>query len=320
MYWLLGVGMAAGVLVTLAFESKQGLLGGNAARMSRLKSLTKKGEAATLDPRVQHKLARWVNGISNICHFWTGGFMVPNGNAASREQYIKMYEMLALLSALLLTVGVTYYTASDASMHLHGVLCCVANCALLLGTLMSTFFAGAVSMFGAQVHVDLLVGLFGINLMRGPMILFVIGLGLLYLEMVLWFKMTVDAGATCTLCLSACFTMAPLFFHTMHKMGWAVEVVAEEIRAESRNAKMPTPEDLQACFRRYLDDHEGICLSLDRDEFLALLEVPGVRVTSVQRVFAGQIFDAYVEEELGKFMTLPKSTDASRGEETVQEL
>lgn len=132
------------------------------------------------------------------------------------------------------------------------------------------------------------------------MLLLSVGGILLFLEMVLWFRITFDAGLHHNLCLGACFVIMPLFLHTMHKLGWAVEIVNEEALVEKRHATTPTPEDLRAGLRTYTASKGGECLALDRDEFLALLEKPWGQVTSVQRAFAKQIFDAHVESELGK--------------------
>lgn len=299
MYWLLLIGCCAGVAATVTFERWQE---GGKGRVAKFASLAKLDSPAEVDPAVRRKLGRWVNGARNVLDFWTGGFLMAHVKATP-EQFVKVFETLALLCALLLSVGVTYYTASTSlAMHLHGVVCCVANCSLLLGTLMSTFFAVTFGTLKSQEDTELFVGLMGQMLLRGPIFMFVVGLSLLYAEMVLWFKMTIDAGSACTFCLTSCLTLAPLFFHCMHKMGWATQVVNEEAAAQLRRAGPPTPEGLRQSFQAYLESKDSNCLALDRDEFLEGLGCAAVRATSVQRALAGQIFDAHVEAELSIIM------------------
>ena len=96
--------------------------------------------------------------------------------------------MLALVCALLLSICVTFYT-SNPSDHLYGVICCVANCALWMATLSSAFFAVVINTCEDDEHVQLLVGLYGRTLMRVPMMLFVWGCTMLFLEFVFYFKL-----------------------------------------------------------------------------------------------------------------------------------
>lgn len=304
MYWLLAIGSTAGLVVCVVFERCQE---GGKGRVARFASLTQKGSLAEVDPAVRRRLERWVNGGRNMLDFWTGGFLIGKATA---EQFVKVFETVALLCALLLTVGVTYFTATDSeALHLHGIVCCVANCSLLLGTLMSTFFAITFGTLSSEADTELFVGLMGQVLLRGPILMFVVGLSLLYSEMVLWFKITIDAGSACTLCLTSCLTLAPLFFHGMHKMGWATQVVNEEAAAQRRRAGPPTLEGLRQSFGAYLESKDGNCLALDRDEFLESLDGTGIRATSVQRDLAGQIFDAHVKAEL-RIMMKQGASDA----------
>jgi hypothetical protein len=295
-FWHLALGVTAGLILVTLFEFYQR---GGATTVARFVSLTGKEESSAVDPAVRRRLATWVNGAANVVDFWSGGFLVCQ-DKATPEQYVKVFETLGLLSALLLTVGVTYFTASDQDFHLHGVVCCVANCSLLLGTLMSTFFAVALGTFQSSQQVDLFVGMIGRIILRGPILFFVVGLILLYGEMVLWFKMTIDAGSTCVICLTMCLILAPIFLHSMHKIGWAVKIVKEETAAEQRLAAAPTPEGLRARLEAYVDSKGGACLLMDRDEFLEGLDTAGIRATSVQKTLAGRLFDAHVEEALGQ--------------------
>lgn len=131
MYYLMLVGAVLGAVVVVLFE----LLCGNfsvKARLDQFKRLTHKEELGEeVDPEVERMLARTVDGCSNVSDFWSGGAMHCQ---ASREQYLKAYEMLALVCALLLSICVSFYTAQPSD-HLFGLVACIANCALWMGTL-----------------------------------------------------------------------------------------------------------------------------------------------------------------------------------------
>ena len=189
------------------------------------------------------------------------------------------YEMLALVCALLLSVCVTFYT-SNASDHVYGIVGCVANCALWMATLSSAFFAVVINTCETDEQVSLLVNLYGRNLMRVPMMLFVWGCTMLFLEFILFFKLNVDAGFSCSMCLGSCLIVAPLFFHSMHKMGWSATVVHEQARAEQRLAQPPTTEDLHATLGLYIETKGTNPLAWDCDDFLHYLKKPHVKVTS----------------------------------------
>lgn len=152
-------------------------------------------------------------------------------------------------------------------------------------------------------QLTLLIGLYGPLLMRTPMMMFVWGTLMIFAEFVLYFKVNVDAGLRCSLCLGACLTIAPLFFHCMHKLGWAVCVVQSEAEAQRKSAKPPTADAVRADLLSYVSSKGDNPLALDRDQFLYLLKTkPGACVTSVQRAFAKQLFDDHVEAELEKLM------------------
>merc|ERR1711907_362121 len=302
------IGLIVGAMVVVAFELA---VGGFSFQKRREKfvALTQKAELGhEVDPNVEEKLLRNIDGLANAGDFWTGGAMHLQ---VSKAQYTKAYEMLALVCALLLSICVTFYTASPSD-HMFGIIACVANCALWMATLSSAFFAVMVNTCETDEQLALLIGLYGPYLMRTPMMLFVWGTSMIFLEFIFFFKENVDAGLGCTLCLTACFCVAPLFFHTMHKLGWAVAVVQEEAECQRRDAKPPTADDLRTELKHYVASKGSNVLALDREEFLHVLKIkPGARVTSVQRAFSKQLFDEYVEGELAK-LTGEESSRRSR--------
>merc|ERR1712232_587563 len=115
--------------------------------------------------------------------------------------------------------------------------------------------------------VDLLVGLYGKRLLRAPMLLFTTGSVMVFFEFVLYFKFTIDAGLSCSLCLGGCGLFLPLFFHSMHKMGWAVSIVNKQIDKRNTDFMAPTLEDLKGSFRNYQTSKGNNLLAFDRDEF-----------------------------------------------------
>lgn len=299
MYYLIPVGAVLGVVVVVLFEMWCGNFSVS-ARLEQFKRLTHKEELGKgTDPEVEKMLGRTVDGISNVSDFWSGGAMHCQ---ASREQYLKAYEMLALVCALLLSIGVSFYTAQPKD-HLFGLVACIANCALWMGTLSSAFFAVMINTCESDEQLTLLIGLYGPMLMRTPMMMFVWGTVMIFLEFVLYFKLNVDGGLRCSLCLGTCLIIAPLFFHCMHKLGWAVGVVQAEAEAERKSAKPPTAPEIRADLLSYISSKGDNPLALDRDQFLYVLKTkPGACVTSVQRAFAKQLFDDHVEVELEKLM------------------
>lgn len=348
MYWLMPVGLFLGLCVVKLYERKS--TGGPAKRKETFRALTKNNDnkraeseqflnleliqrsfssvsdrESSLDPVIEQKLSREINGLSNVWEFWTGGVLHLQ---FSPEHYNKVYEMLALLSALMLGVGVTFYTADTNVAYDYGLVCCITNCTLWMCTLSSAFFATVVHTCQSNAQVALLVGLYGTWLMRVPMMLFVWGLMMLFLEFVLFFKINVDPGFHCSACLGACLVIFPLFLHMMHKMGWVASVVHHASEVAEREAVVPTPEDIQATFHSYVASkaskspkkspkgNAGNVLALDREEFLALLDVPGV--TSVQRAFAAELFDAHVKVQLKKlheFFAVPTAPAVSSKED-----
>jgi hypothetical protein len=297
MYWLMPVGLAVGIAVVWAFER---LADKQQGRQDLFKTFARKD--AEVDARVDELIKRRVDGLVNVVDFWSGAVLHAQVN---KERLIQVYELLGLVCALLLSIGVTFYTANTKGSHLYGLVCCICNCALWMATLSSTFFLVAINSFESDEQLQLLVELYGTHLMRVPIIMFVWGTSLLFLEFVLYFKLNVDPGLSCSACLGACFAVVPLFFHCMHKMGWAAAIIQLDNEIQTAEATMPTPDDLRDNLRAYVDTVGGNCLALDRDEFLDFCAKSRgkVKVTSVQRTFAGRIFDAHVDAALADMDT-----------------
>lgn len=218
--WIILAGMAAGMVVVAIFEFLTE--GSIKDRHLKFKVLTKHEERSPLDPVILKKLSGSVNGPRNMVNFWTGGFLLETH---SKDHYTKTYEILALVCALMLSVTVSFYTSGNTNAHLHGIVCCLGNCALWMCTMMSAFFMVAFEACKTDADVDLLVGLYGRKLLRAPMLLFTLGSVMVFLEFILYFKFTIDAGLSCSICLGGCGLFIPLFCHAMHKMGWAITVV-----------------------------------------------------------------------------------------------
>ena len=154
-----------------------------------------------------------------------------------------------------------------------------------------------------QVQVQLLTNLCGKYLLRMPLMFFIWGALLLFVELFFYFRLNVDPGASCSMCLGICLVVGPLFLHCLHKMAWVAEVVMAD--AESRSTHQGdffTAKDIRASFVAYKTGktNKGVenVLALDRDEFLQ--EFAGGSLTSVQLAFAGQVFDRHVAVELEK--------------------
>jgi hypothetical protein len=144
------------------------------------------------------------------------------------------------------------------------------------------------------------------------MMLFVWGTSTIFLEFILYFKLNVDPGFPCSMCLGTCFVVAPLFFHCLHKMGWAAAVVHTEAAAAKRSAVVPTVNEIQATLFAYVKMKGGNVLALDRDEYLDALggSLRTTHISSVQRAFAAKLFDAHVESELSMMMDPATAVEA----------
>jgi hypothetical protein len=203
---------------------------------------------------------------------------------------------------LLLVCAAMFYTAANTAGHTHSIVCYFANCALLLATLMCAFYLMAASLFELEVHVDLLFGMFGSFLVQAPVMLLLLGAIFLMVEMILWFKITFDAGLSSNLCFGAFLMILPLFIHSMHKLAWVVEIVHKKAELDKDSAMLATLDDLQSRFSNYATSKGGNCLLLDRDEFLRVLGGPALQLTSVQHVIASKVFDLHVNAELEEIM------------------
>ena len=307
MYWAIPIGAVLGALVVLAFErlTKQ---------MTRSPREALSDDNKRLAPEVEASLAAAVDGPRNVFEFWSGGLLFARRSMLSREHLALSYEILAIVNALMLSVCVTFYTADDPD-TLFGLVCCIANCALWMATLSSAFFYVVVNSCDSDDELELLVELIGTLFFRAPFLLFVWGSFILFLEFVLYFKIHVDAGFNCSMCLASCFVLVPLFVHCMHKMGWAAAVVhAESASRRRRAAERPcTPVELKGAFLDYAASKP--VLSLDKGELRKFAEDRlGLLTTTAQHAFLDKLFDRYVDARLDDLAsdaaTLPESVVA----------
>lgn len=309
-YWLMPLGLGFGIIVVVLFEAS--VTGWTTrARIPLFKRLIKLDQSELLPLSIERKLLTWIDGGANVLRFWTGGALSLT-HRLDKEHYAKAYEVLAVCSALLLSVCVTFYIEGGGEnchlygmdmCHVFGLVCCVANCALWMATLSSAFFTVVLNSCKDNQQLSLLVSLYGPYLMCVPMMLFVWGSVLLFLEFILFFKLHVDPGINCSACLGSCLVLAPLWLHCMHKMGWVAGVVHEEAREREQTPVVPTVEQVEHVFRNYVYSKGGNCLALDHEELLALLDGPGAKITSAQRAFATRLLDLHIEAEFNKVRT-----------------
>ena len=132
------------------------------------------------------------------------------------------------------------------------------------------------------------------------MILFLWGTAMLFLEFVFYFKMEVDPGFPCAMCLTACLVIVPLFCHCMNKLGWVGMLVKLDADVKEREAKHPTVENLRNLLSSYVKSKGACVLALDRDEFVDMVRSQPYRFTSTQLAFADKIFLEHVEQGLAK--------------------
>ena len=91
----------------------------------------------------------------------------------------------------------------------------------------------------------------------------------------------------------------PLFFHSLHKLGWVGMLVKLDAEVTAREAKYPTPEDLRRLVREYVTSKGDNCLALDYEEFAsALKDDPTIKCTSTQVLYAKALFDDHVSAAL----------------------
>ena len=163
MYWVVPVGLVLGLLVVWVFERHTSTGGSVKRRKAFFRKLaapvanryreapgtSAEDAAPILDASVYEKLERPINGQSNIAQFYSGGAILHQGNhSASAQYYTKVYERLSLVSALLLTISVNFYTANKVHNHIYGLICCVTNCVMWFATVSSVFFSAALSTVG----------------------------------------------------------------------------------------------------------------------------------------------------------------------------
>ena len=296
MYWLMPIGLFVGFLVVVAFERLMNKSWKASERRALFKSLTKRLDD-DLDPALSKKLKEKVDNLSNIVHFWTGADL---NEIQSTEGLVKVYEILSLVSALMLSICVTFYTSATKMDHVYGLICCVANCALWMATLSSAFFVVTIGSCESDEQTMLLTNMYGKFLMRVPMILFLLGTAMLFLEFVFFFKMAVDPGFPCAMCLTSCLVIVPLFFHCMHKLGWVGMLVKLDAEVKAREAKYPTTEELRSLLKCYIQSKSDNVMALDFGEFKKMVLSQPIRCTSTQLLYCEKIFDAHVQRHLPK--------------------
>ncbi len=308
MYWLMPVGLFCGLLGVIAFERMSGSDWKVSERKALFKSLTGRAEWDELEPCQEELLEKRVDSLDNMAYFWGGGGM----SFLSKEQYVKVYEMLALVCALMLNICVVFYTGADVGaskysyeysiLHVYGIICCLANCALWMACLSSAFFVVAIGACDDEQQVKVLVTMYGTVLMRAPMMLFVWGTTLLFMEFIFYFKIAVDPGFACTMCLTGCFVIVPLFFHLMHKLGWVGRLVRMESDLKERDsANYLTPIQIRDLLDLYVTSKKAKGnpnpFALDYQEFESLIKnQPRNRITTTQLQYAKEVFDRHVSK------------------------
>jgi len=321
------LGLGIGIIVVVLFEAH--VTGWTVKdRIPLFRTLSKMDKAEAIPPAVDRMLLQWIDGPVNIFRFWTGGALSLT-NKLDKDHYTKAFEILAVCSALLLSICVTFYVEGGGDechlygldmCHVYGLVCCVSNCALWMATLSSAFFTVVLNSCKDDEQLELLLSLYGRYLMCVPMMLFVWGSILLFLEFIMYFKLHVDPGINCSACLGSCLVLYPLWLHCMHKMGWVAAVVHEEAKEREQAPQIvPTFEELEKAFQDYVDSAQGNCLALDHEEFLTFLQKPGTKITSVQRIFATRLLDSHVEAELRKRFHMRNGNEdhVSRGESDI---
>ena len=271
-----------------------------------------------VEKKVRKMLERNPDGPPTVYNFWSGEVAI-RATELGQEDTTKVYEYLALVSALMFTVSVAFYVENPGGpgTHFYGIVSCISNCALWMATLSSTLFTVVIHSLRSDEQLELLVDLFGPCLMRVPMMLFVWGTALIFIQFVLFFKISVDPGFPCTMCLTMCFLIAPLFFHTLHKMSWAVAVIREseddhQRRHHDRRGGTD-PRDLETALESYAESKGGFCLSMDKEEFMRGLHgaVNKASLTSVEKEFASQLFDSFIQRKVAEL--LPSGEETAMG-------
>ena len=292
MYWLIPLGFVVGCIIIVLFEwYNGGLTSQNRVRLYREVMNKKEG---ILHENLSKALELNIDGPVTMMKFWSGAAMTTD---VSREKISRVYETLALISALMLTICVTFYTANEPGDRLFGIVCCLSNCALWMATLSSTFLAVIINCLHHDSQMHPLVDLYGIFLMRVPMLLLVWGTMLIFLQFILYFKTNVDPGFPCSVCIGGCFVLAPLFFHCMHKMCWCVSVI--NIATELPQVGISVDE-MKDALCSYYKAKDNYYLNMDKEEFLDGLPraLKKLKLTSVETELASQLFDVLTLREV----------------------
>lgn len=219
----------------------------------------------------------------------------------SFASFTRPAEVLAVLQALLFSVSVAFYVESSTS-DMLGTACCLGCCAFWMGTLSSAFLSVTITTVDTEREFAVLIGLYGETLMAVPMMLLVWGSLMIFLQLILFFKTQVDANVS-YICLAVCFLVAPLFFHAMHKLSWVHQVIKADADVGKQEARSLTPEEIQSRLVLYVESKTSF-LDLDRQEFLSSLRGRRIKCTSAQQVYAGRLFDEYLETQLAQIRPL----------------
>merc|ERR1712072_469774 len=100
MYWLMPIGFAVGVLVVILFERLSSPTWKTSERKALFNKLTRRSGWKDMDPTLEQELEKKIDNVENVLHFWCGGAM----NYMKKDEYCKVYEMIALVSALMLSI------------------------------------------------------------------------------------------------------------------------------------------------------------------------------------------------------------------------
>lgn len=288
--WLLPVGVTLGACVVVAFDWYT--LGWNhAARRETFKKTTNQEHEKELDKRIDQRLSRWVDGCSTMAAFWGGSVLRPRSN---KDVCAKNYEVLAVLQALLFSISVDFYISGKGSDFL-GAVACLGCCAFWMGTLSAAFLSVTVASVETDEQFALMVSLYSKELMAVPMLLFVWGSLMIFLQLVFFFKTHVDEQVS-YICLGACLMIAPLFFHTLHKLSWVTEVIDAEADVEKEKATPLTPSEIHERLMEYVESKGNEIMDMDRHEFMESLKGRWIKSTSAQQVYARRLFDAHLDK------------------------
>jgi len=290
MYWIIAIVGVVGVILTLVFEYFDNMLFEDVVNQSVMDDE---------EHEIHVKYSSNINSFDNVFRFWTGQYL---RNLIDKNHFSNVYKSIALIAAVLWSVGTEFYTANTQgafpSDHAYGIVSCVANCALWMSCLSATFFSIAVSACKNNAELHLLVNLYGEWLLPIPLIFLLWGTGLLLSQFFIYFHNTVDSGFWLTIAISCCLSMIPLFIHCLHKMGWAMSIVQTEMKfREEKNLTQGT-EDIREALKQYLISKPDNVLHYDMEEFIDTIHLPGTKMTTGKKIFAENLFNKQMADFL----------------------